>query len=790
MQTITPVDLHIDNDWRDGGMNGSAVRKSSSATNRGGRQALRMRTCVMSKVKPNKTKSAQMTSEVTQSKSNLPVRSRSPSPTREPWVPPPGRTTKGQKFAPQNAKTRLETPTNHFDIVSDDVTDEDGQNHDRQSVSNNSPLLAEIQTYEKRIQGLVEGVEILKERVYNRLNSDQIRSDIVSSLRDLEQSQQASFQTTLNKPPLRSSRSSPPSRHNYRSSSAGEQRKHQMLPRVSFEHDLPHERRRARSTTPVRGPLYLNPNRERLLISLSQSEADIAQITKQLSSVKDILTKLKFSYNCNKLDILMTTHDNHPVSFEVEQLYQQRNQLLHLIEQFEHSNRKLKEFLQHQYHLEAEDGAVNEKTDGINTRLHELERENVQIRRLLLDRENDNIALQNELERERAHVIGYDTMKTSLEHNRAHLQRELYAKEGEINRLQCIIRSLERNRSQCDTHRSSVKRTPSTPLPSCSSLPSLVAKTKANTIEKLQAELNDRDRHIVELEKKMYGNKNEQLVDANTEIIRLRTKLEHTERLVAEYKEQLHNQALKTSINNNKSHLSEIELDKLRYRLQKRIEELEPLPELLRQAELKNQDLQARLAEQTTYMSELKAKSNVQNHILDRLKDDHFSPKNESLQRHLNVLEEDNATLLRNLNAKEDALRNAQARLNAKTHELSTMSKQIDVTQSDLKTREDTFNSKERALQQRINELEQQISKLRLDCTQIKRDKDDAERRYTSQLSELRDKLEQSNNNNRSIQSYVDSLKTTYATVFNDNFPASLTGTPFSRYTSTPSVFP
>lgn len=121
-------------------------------------------------------------------------------------------------------------------------------------------------------------------------------------------------------------------------------------------------------------------------------------------------------------------------------MYQQRNQLLHLIEQFEHSNRKLKEFLQHQYHLEAEDGVVNEKSDSINTRLHELEHENVQIRRLLLDRENDNIALQNELERERTHAIGYDTMKTSLENNRAHLQRELYAKEGEINRLQCIIR--------------------------------------------------------------------------------------------------------------------------------------------------------------------------------------------------------------------------------------------------------------------------------------------------------------------------------------------------------------
>jgi hypothetical protein len=121
-------------------------------------------------------------------------------------------------------------------------------------------------------------------------------------------------------------------------------------------------------------------------------------------------------------------------------LYQQRNHLLHLIEQFEHSNRKLKEYIHHQYHLEAEDGVINEKHDTLLTRTHELENENRQIRRLLLDRENDNIALQTELERVRTHAIGFDTMKTSLEHNRAHLQRELYAKEGEINRLQCSLR--------------------------------------------------------------------------------------------------------------------------------------------------------------------------------------------------------------------------------------------------------------------------------------------------------------------------------------------------------------
>jgi hypothetical protein len=121
-------------------------------------------------------------------------------------------------------------------------------------------------------------------------------------------------------------------------------------------------------------------------------------------------------------------------------LYQHRNELLHLIEQFERSNSKLKEFLRHQYHLEAEHGIIYDQYDTLKIHINELEHENEQIRRLLLDRENDNIALQTELERIKTNSINFDTMKTSLEHNRAHLQRELYAKEGEINRLQCALR--------------------------------------------------------------------------------------------------------------------------------------------------------------------------------------------------------------------------------------------------------------------------------------------------------------------------------------------------------------
>ena len=113
---------------------------------------------------------------------------------------------------------------------------------------------------------------------------------------------------------------------------------------------------------------------------------------------------------------------------------------MYLIEQFERSNSHLKGFLRQQYHLEAEHGLTSNQYDLLMARNEVLETENRQIRRVLLDRENDNVMLQTELERIRTHTIGFDTMKSSLEQNRAHLQRELYAKEGEIHRLQCALR--------------------------------------------------------------------------------------------------------------------------------------------------------------------------------------------------------------------------------------------------------------------------------------------------------------------------------------------------------------
>lgn len=118
------------------------------------------------------------------------------------------------------------------------------------------------------------------------------------------------------------------------------------------------------------------------------------------------------------------------------------------------------------------------------------------------------------------------------------------------------------------------------------------------------------------MKKKLYENKREPSDAINSEILFLRTKLEQAEHVANEYKAQLHTQTLKTSATSSRSHLSEIELEKIRTRLHKRIEELEPIPDLLKKEEQKNERLQQ---ENNELRKRLNEQSNTS--LIDRIKD-------------------------------------------------------------------------------------------------------------------------------------------------------------------------
>ena len=75
----------------------------------------------------------------------------------------------------------------------------------------------------------------------------------------------------------------------------------------------------------------------------------------------------------------------------------------------------------------------------------------------------------------------------------------------------------------------------------------------------------------------------------------------------------------------------------------------------------------------------------------------------------------------------------------------------------------------DRANLSRIADLESQLSRANTLATQFRKAKEDADRRYHSRLHELQERLDQANATKKSMENYVNFLKSSYANVFNDS---------------------
>lgn len=75
----------------------------------------------------------------------------------------------------------------------------------------------------------------------------------------------------------------------------------------------------------------------------------------------------------------------------------------------------------------------------------------------------------------------------------------------------------------------------------------------------------------------------------------------------------------------------------------------------------------------------------------------------------------------------------------------------------------------DRANLARIADLESQLSRANTLATQFRKAKEDADRRYQSRVHELQERLDQANTTKKSMENYVNFLKSSYANVFNDS---------------------
>ncbi|XP_029624570.1 outer dense fiber protein 2 isoform X4 [Salmo trutta] len=233
----------------------------------------------------------------------------------------------------------------------------------------------------------------------------------------------------------------------------------------------------------------------------------------------------------------------------------------------------------------------------------------------------------------------------------------------------------------------------------------------------------------------------------------------------------------------------ESEVEVVRRELLGRLTELEPLPEALRRSEVLLEEAQdrehaqeRRSTELSTVLADLRMKVEQQGSQVEllRQKKSALLEENKQLQHRVENLERkleeatcQNRDLVGVIAKREETIHGNQLRLEEKSHECTHLTRQLEEALDDARrqvsqTRERAI-TKERSTQSKVVDLETQLSRTTTELTTLRRSKEEAERRYQSRLQDVKDRLEQSDSTNRSLQNYVQFLKASYANVFGDS---------------------
>uniref|UniRef100_A0A2C9KFW3 Outer dense fiber protein 2 n=1 Tax=Biomphalaria glabrata TaxID=6526 RepID=A0A2C9KFW3_BIOGL len=568
----------------------------------------------------------------------------------------------------------------------------------------------------------------------------------------------------------------------------------------------------------------LNYEREKLMKKLIEAEMDSQAAAHQVRDLKELIKRLRDNYH-------MSTADQ-------ARFAKQKELFLEAMAEFEASNRTLRRLLRDQHRIEASSLRLSEQRDVLMRKLADADMVNERMKNQLLDCESLISELRNQLHVEKEERVALGNLQGSLESTRAHLQKQLRLKEADCNRMAVQIRSLEgqltkervekehfqelsgSSKNRIDKDKETLKKA----ARKIAELEALVDRLESNA--KAQNETLTSKIHERVTESTSMRLENERLKSTVTilegkvrqseeDVQQLRGTIKQYEKLVDEYKEQVLNDCIRwkpalaqilagrTRHEADESFVKleeqsrekeriqregELELEKVKIRLHQRLQELEPLPEMLRATELKlheaNEKLssfESRHADSMRIIADLTAKlefhSETVEHFKHKCNDSQDSnrslqSKYDQLERRLKELEDQNTELHTSQVKMQEVLHQESLRLEEKDRENVSLTRQLENALSDNRQIQEhsreRFASKERTYQSRIADLETQLSQLRADLAKIMREKEENERKFNSRLYDLKDRLEQCHSTNRSMQNYVQFLKNSYSNVFGE----------------------
>ncbi|KAG7239967.1 hypothetical protein INR49_028112 [Caranx melampygus] len=239
--------------------------------------------------------------------------------------------------------------------------------------------------------------------------------------------------------------------------------------------------------------------------------------------------------------------------------------------------------------------------------------------------------------------------------------------------------------------------------------------------------------------------------------------------------------------------------NKVRQELQARVDELMAYPELLSAAEQSLFECQENLrrserkcSEKSESIRQLQVKMETQTKLLSssaEMKESiheanaQLHEKVNSLQKQMDQLQQENLELIRKLAAQEEALSYSNRQLDQRTTECQALNRQLEAALSDVKQQvnkvTDQAHSREETLRAKILELEAEKSRRDNELKLLRQSKLTAEKQFEVRLKDLQLSLDQSESHKQSIQNYVDFLKNSYKTMFDEGLQTSTFGSSY-----------
>ncbi|XP_077258497.1 uncharacterized protein LOC143895322, partial [Temnothorax americanus] len=229
-----------------------------------------------------------------------------------------------------------------------------------------------------------------------------------------------------------------------------------------------------------------------------------------------------------------------------------------------------------------------------------------------------------------------------------------------------------------------------------------------------------------------------------------------------------------------------LEIGRVKNQFQEKLAELAPLPDILKQMQIKMQDAQkmrlvAERSCEDLSRELLGCKDKIQTlqNQLDVLRNEHQtlqdergfgSGKSEEMERKCSELRNENERMKNTLARFEEHGAQMQKRIDEKMHENTQLSSMLEQVREDsarqvARTKE-RCETMRRSMQGQIAEMERQLAQCRATARAAQRDRDEIRQKMQSQITNLNEAFKHAQGRIKSLQGHVNYLKTSYTNIF------------------------